>query len=322
MLPLRQFPWVRYEPPRTNMIGMSIFASTSVSATVYALFSVLDGHVRSSAKEDIALYLLTREKISVKISTVSKFINYMFEVIFTKTQWSTKCFRRSCIVSGVLVILIGASLTTTRNLWDVTLFAFVQKPFISLLFTFFLIILFVLFSTIPDYLSIWKGRLIIRNIQGSDSLGYIISMFLVDVFMSGFIFATYSELFILLTTFGPSIIFSNHIDLHSYSLKAYLLGILIPGMSVFTMIFHHSDKISPMQTFGCFLLAIIASTQFTSIWMFGVACGSLAARLASKIDFLLPFIIRTMDIEEKPIKFIGLIISIILWILIVFIAII
>jgi hypothetical protein len=132
--------------------------STYLAGVVYAGAATLDRKMRKEALKDIAEFI-NRTSIFPDSHIVADFIYREFRLMFGERHFSIKCITRSIIASFIVIsgILVFMLLLDTEEF----------RVFISLTHhnwrSFFGTLLAVIsFSLVPDYVSLLKGRVLLK----------------------------------------------------------------------------------------------------------------------------------------------------------------
>jgi hypothetical protein len=306
-------------------IGSGTFGATLAAAT-YAGAAAIEKDASSVAKQDIAKFLKSfGDKLD--ISLVSRHISSVFDIIFGKRHWSKKCFLRSAgLTIFFCVIVFLATLIKNANFLDV-LQNYIDKRLAELkyydtksvyetnkLFVALLAIFLTMITvTVPvDYISLWKSRIVLRYIADSKHLSRIIFWTISDLFLSLLIFTVY---------LSPSQIFGighhglwetlmNNLILTPYQMiKGYriILGYeFLPSDADPQIIENYVDNLS-----NCIFMT---STILTSIWTLSIFCAAFFVRFAISLKYPLSVITWLFDIDEHPIKIIGMMLALFIWI--------
>jgi hypothetical protein len=314
----------------STAIGSGTFGATLAAAT-YAGAAAIEKDASSVAKQDIAKFLKSfGDKLD--ISLVSSHISSVFDIIFGKKHWSKRCFIRSASLTLFFcVIVLLATLIKNANFLDV-LGHYLYKNYIQTRLAelkyydmkdvyetnkIFLLPFVIFFSIITaivpvDYISLWKSRVVLRYISNSKHIPKIIFWTISDYFLSLLIFTVY---------LSPTLIFGidphglwetlmNNIILTPYQMiKGYriILGYeFLPSDANPQIIENYVDNLST-----CIFMT---STILTSIWTLSIFCAALSVRLAISLKYPLSVITWLFDIDEHPIKIIGMMLALFIWI--------
>jgi hypothetical protein len=164
----RRMGWVETV---TSLFGTST-AGGMMAVVIYAGAGRFEKDIRAEAKKDIARFI-NNTSISADSATISDFILHVFENIFTTRHWTISCIRRSVIASIIFLtsMLIIQFVKNSSNWW--------YKGDLEI---YWLIGVAITFSVlVPDYLSLYKSRIILRAMANRPSFAKIMIFLSIDV---------------------------------------------------------------------------------------------------------------------------------------------
>jgi hypothetical protein len=252
----------------------------------------------------------------------SAIIERIFIWTFGERHLGWKCARRSALASVIFVItaslfyreqagvLISTSATEISEKWKPL---FESEPLwevvvglaaaVVVLFGMWLII-----SAIPDYLSLWKTRLIMRRISGR-SASATIALLVMDLLVS------LALALIAITLFAEFITIVSWTRSFSWNASEPVIANLIQywrllegpmlktaGQTV-PIVLHDTIKMFHGGPFFFFPLCAL-STVFTSVWTILVLLASVALKLLSPIQHLTAWF---FDVDKRPLQAIGIV---------------
>ena len=206
------------------------------SGLIYKFFSMVGDLLRENHKDKLALWLSGKYRSSWTIHFCR-----MFDRVFTDQHFSLTCFFRSCIASLLAVsfiyILFGPVLGLLQERAEF------ETSFITI------IILGVIINLIPDYISLFQTRWILKYYSRTDNVGLQLLILIADLVITGAIIS-------LMLWFLQLTIFSNVKDnlTHTWA--------ILNGLSIF-----------------------FYSTFLTSIWAWLYCAGAWFIKLYLKLPF-------------------------------------
>src|SRR3954470_4340957 len=138
----------------------------AAAAAVYAGASATDKEARKEAKHDIAMFLIGFHT-KFELSLISRHISHAFEIIFGPRHFSARCILRSILTTFVFST-VALAMIHLKHSPDIIGLAgsvsFTSNPRFNqwigegVIYT----MLVGLACIIPDYLSLWKSRILLR----------------------------------------------------------------------------------------------------------------------------------------------------------------
>jgi hypothetical protein len=254
-------------------LGMPVGAA-ALAGAMYAACAAAERAARPEALKDIGRILKDASwHHSVRPSSI---ITRLFNLTFGERQLSWKCVIRSCVATiSIVVSAFGIQITLAGEL-EKTFFpqgmnvppVFVA-PFIALL----LPLVAILIGALPDYLALWKTRVLLSHASDNRSPPAVILVLLVDVCLS----------------LSISVLFW-------WTLSGFE-SLTAEAGKIFHDILHFTD------TSGS-LAPTVISTLFTSVWIILILVSTATLKLLVPLQ---RFTTWFFDVEEHPVQAIGIV---------------
>ena len=276
----------------TTSIGLPVVGAVLARA-IYKGAAALDGEINESARRRIAIGL--RAAPLRQWALLGDLIRPVFGHIFGHSASSQKFFFRSIMISVVFVCLslIYMFLWGTYSSFSYT-FGFRSDP---LIVSVALTISIVLFLLVPGYVSLWKSRILLFRYMKVNSAASSFLFFLIDIFFSFIIscICAFSVIYVYK-------IFDSLIDLFGYLPKDQIGPFpIIPSREPNSL---SMDKLIPLFYF---------STMLTSAWTFLTLISILVLKILIPLDYLRRGSIWLLDVDNHPIRSLGIVAGCIVW---------
>lgn len=250
--------------------------------------------LRSEIKTIISNWLRNRklEKLEKKITNWPMTFAAVFDGIFGKKHFSRRCIIRSCIASFVTVLVLTLFWWMTHPddfygiLSKTSLYEFIL---IYLLITIFL-------NSFADYFSLLETRWIIDRIKDTNSTPNILGFLAIDFV------ATVSIFLAVMTISLFPIIYIVSFFPENYGSNGYLEMLSHYWGELYYAITLKSEQGNDI-TVGVWLY----STFFTSIWVWLYFLSGLIVKIIVFFAKLLGWTVRFLDIDNKPLRSIGVV---------------
>jgi hypothetical protein len=284
----------------------SLVVGSGLFATVLGFFWRLEEIVSPEAKRAISAWL-KRLEVSPSLATWPDQFATLFDRLFGEKHLSWRCFRRSCMASL-------ATAAATSLAWAILRpdeFAVTLASADASAST--LIGLLLMYSLLPDYLSLLKTRYVIKSIAAKKSQMAVVLLLIADAAASVIILIILvwsSFVLIFILVFVPRVVYlyliGDLITLTQWVIPYFgrVVG-LYTNFSRYIVIYGPMLLSPPGTSFspGVFLYA----TLFTSIWAWLYALAGGAVRLAARARPGLSFLKWLLDIDGHPLRSIGVI---------------
>jgi hypothetical protein len=280
-----------------GLAGSIVAAIGSLAAIYKVLAPQLAKDASDKAKDDIRTFLTTFN-VPTDLSFVLRHLRELFEIPFDRHHFSLRCMGSSALVTTVYFLIFGVlayvyfyyvvpppppPIRTPQGGLTVT-FTVIGVPYKFPLFYYAFV-----FSLIPDYFSLWKGRYALGLIECHPRFWSSLGCFIIDFAVScalgvlGFI-----SLLVILYTFFYSILV-NVIGLHPTS----LLSLLYEGSSFIIRVTKSHDLHA----------AIFFSAIVSSVW---ILLNVVAALLLRAIGGILNLVFKSTrwfySIDKRPVE--------------------
>jgi hypothetical protein len=191
----------------SSVLGTGAGGAT-IAGAIYAGAIALENEMRSEAKQDIAR-LINNTTINPDVKVTANFIFHAFETIFTSRHWSIACLGRSLLASCALFIAISV-LEFLRypaymlEVVSVIVETWEKRP--TLIAVLIFLIVMTAFAFIPDYISLFKGRLILRKMTSAPTLTRMCVFVILDIACSLSISIVFMLLFLIPLAYHVSVV--------------------------------------------------------------------------------------------------------------------
>lgn len=253
----------------------------AITSGVGGLFILAEQVTRDDAKKNVSLWLRNMDTPASTVNWADEF-GRMFDAIFGEKHLSIRCFLVSSAASVISVVIIG-----------ILMFSIVPNEIKEELFPetltvglIFYIAYVGVFNSVPDYLSVLESRMVISFIKTSDKTSTTIIAVIFDAIFTPLIWIIS---FLLLLPLISWLFF----DADSWW---SIIGIIWQGISGLSNIDSELDY---------FLLILIGSTYFTSVWIWLYLIGGGAIKSYYYLTKTTKLILRPFDLEKKPLLSLG-----------------
>lgn len=213
--------------------------------------------------------------ISETLVESPRLFNKAFDRIFGYKHLSNQCFLKSSLASLIVVIVM---LISWSFLYPTSLMAtIIDEPKFFVVF----FILVTILNFIPDYVSLFQTRLILNYIEHA-GIRWLSVLLVLDLIITGLIFAFGLVIFIILTRGSVDLYFSLLSDMIQFR----CLGNRPP------------------------LGILFYSTFFTSVWLYLFLAASISVKFLHSMGRIGNWIMTIIEVEKKPFQSMGLIIII------------
>jgi hypothetical protein len=280
----------------SSIIGFGT-TGAATAAAIYAGAAAINKDASKTAKQDIAKFL-RGWRGSFDVSLIAKHISQVFGIIFGDRQISIKCISRSVLASALFfsVVFVILEFEGMGPLAPPMLVSLGREGAMQVI----VILVAMSFCFIPDFISVWKSRLVLKLVQRRHTFRYIAIIWSVDVLLSFVIF--YLFLGALVYLFNPADLWSGAKDIPHATLVGFaMLFGRSPGSE-------EADMLVPLM---------MTSTLLTSVWTLGVLISALLARALMALKYPLRLLTWLYDVEENAIKIVGLMLAGLTWALFV-----
>ncbi len=274
----------------SSVLGNVIVTFSSlllVTAFIRKISKDADEDLNPTKRDDIALYLMGLKESGIPIEWMPNFI-LVFDKFFGKKHFKINCFYKSAIISILMYIIVSFLLVGMQVNLDEHLFSYI------------LLIggLAILINIPIDYVSLLQTRIIIG--LKLNTLAKII----IDNILTYIIFCTipfvafYAYAFITNKLNSENLTFQHFFSF--YEMQALLIYDYLSNPEI--------EDASDLLGTQIFAVSLI-TTFTTTIWLWLHGLAEFTIKLLSPI----PRITDWLDIEKSPIRSIGIIINLYIW---------
>jgi hypothetical protein len=298
----------------TNLINSppgQLVAGGVLAGIVWKFFEKVESVLKDDTKLEIAVWLLD-VRVGKKVETWPQTFETLFETVFAHNHFSTKCFGRSCFASLVsLVVLVLITMGSYQeNLLgepvNVSYFTStgILRNQITAPFWKYLAIASIVGLIIPDYISLFETRLMLRVLRWirGVSVGSILVLVLDGVI-----------------TFSTAIIGANvGYAFSSHFLEAAWLGRVLEVFTIPGLAFDVMHRLTEYMR-EVFLVSkngqsgysvtrlIVFPGCLSSIWLWLYVASGFIVKFSRWFDAVFDWFNSKVDIERKPLSAIGLV---------------
>lgn len=275
-----------------------------IASGVWALFERAETVLTSDARVAISKWLRNLDPGSSVINWTGTFV-MVFDRLFGERHFSWKCFFRSAIASLVTVIIVfilalSLFLKKSQELQGPELIEvsrFIISSIIPLLFAFSIL------NLIPDYLSLLETRYVLRWMSSATTVRRNLLLLFLDFVFTGII-----ALGVFLVTSWVLFTSSEGMTPLAEIVKTFpqtITNLLLLNFEVQISVEPWRDWDFPMGVF-------FYSTFLTSVWLWLYALGSMIIKTVVLLRIGLTQFRRIFDIENKPLRSIGMVCNLII----------
>jgi len=164
-----------------STIGTGL-SGAAVATAIYAGAAAVNKDATKEAKHDIAQFI-KGFRDALDISLIVRHISHIFEIIFGDKHLSKRCIFRSIFMTFLFFTIVffiillnrpeGLSREAARSIPGFQLLVGWQKLSTEILFY---ISIMCVISIIPDFLVLWKSRILLRLLRPRSSLRYLVAL--------------------------------------------------------------------------------------------------------------------------------------------------
>jgi len=278
------------EELRSREGGLLAFLGTWITLVVglISLFQRGGEAMTEKGRSAVRSWLL-RSKVEEKVSSWAESFESLFDAVFTERHLSWACFSRSVLASAIVVsvVLLGMIGFGTATPYEVAMTGLADSWIAGVLYAFGFVILV---NSFVDYISLYQTRWIISRMSGaSNTVSHLVYLILDAVLTTGIIVLSVGGLQVF------ALAMQGGLDASVWQ--------LIVEMPLF--LFHVlSAGEEPI------LIAMFASTYFTSVWIWLYAIAGLI--LQGSLSFLrgADWMKELFDVENQPVQALGIMLAV------------
>ncbi len=297
--------------------GLGLGGSTTLALGVYGCSVALGRSINPERKTELT-HFLTVSADEIKAPNTAKIILSLFEALFGRRHFSWKCIGRSVLVTVLTIIFLTVVTTYKVVGYSETIMVGSRPKHITFSYmllshhkglALFFVLVITVVSIIPDYLSLFKGRLLLRLMSKIASACGIIIIILIDILGSLFV----SILGVITTV----------LTVRSVGHSATLVQILAELYQLISGAFGLIESLFCRRSnpTGIFLIFGF-STLFTSVWTLLVGISLLIVRTILPLRRLAIVSRYLFDVEKSPVEAVGIVVAALVWLCSVAVAII
>jgi hypothetical protein len=268
----------------------------ALAVAIYAGASALEKEMRPEARHEITLFI-RNSNITSNAQIVANFVFETFKVLFGKRHLTWKCFWRSAAAS-LLVSWLMTGLFWLKYPTAVSdRFASMRDTSgdrSAVLFTLALFVLYLVFSCLPDYISLLKGRLILSAMTRKASGIKIAALVLLDLAIS--IGISSSLIFGALTSMYGAPSATSNLREAFWDCVGMVMGQSLP---------YPRDIM---------VVVYVLSTLVTSIWAVMIIVSAGLLKVLASFNYLMRMVRWMFDVDAHPVRVLGLVAAGTTWI--------
>lgn len=255
---------------------------------IWVLFARAEDVVRPEVRDGISRWL---QKIDPEraVSNWPKTFAAVFDQLFGERHLSWRCFRRSCVASLATFFIIallwtgvypGRFAESVNFLYE----ADIKFPFI--------VLLAIIGNVIPDYLSLFESRMMIKVMEKLKRKIFIGLLLLIDLLLTGFIFFSCAFIGLII-----SVQIVTGVPFY------VILKWFVNDLPLIFLSFVTFEKGTGPESFSDAIW--FYSTYFTSIWIWIYAFSLGVVRIAVMAGGGMTWFRKVFDIQNKPLRSAG-----------------
>jgi len=283
-------------------------AGTVLAAAVYGAGCAAEKAASPEALKDISKWL-KKARVDGRWSTTCTLINRSFEFIFGNNHFTVKCALRSIITTLFMIFMFTIFISIKKREYPTEIWGFFfDKPNKFLIF-----IVIVFGAFIPDYISLWKGRLLLKKLSIANSFFAIFIITVCDIFFSIFIaliFYIICAIYLIsATTACPMSIFDS-----MYCAIMDFDNVIRPFIEELKKL-SYWEIYSEISISAGFTYVLFFSTLTTSFWTSVFTASSSLIRVITSIDYIIKFTVWYFPVDKNPVRALGGTIAAVLWVI-------
>lgn len=296
----------------SQALGVPV-GGTAVAAGVFFGGTWLEAQIKPEARQDIAAFL-KRVHVTAGIDRASALVRYLFVLTFGSKHLSWRCFRRSILATMFFVLTIEFLILSkhghaiTANQGTAASGRALSLP-LGILWFFWR-------SICADYVSLAKTRWLLARMARTARIGLIVAYILLDTILSYVISMAFYWTPLLLI-FGSREVcdtLAHYQPTPACSSFAHptlaVSGIFAISLDMLAIAATHVESFTGSQL-AAFVIGI--STLLTSVWTVMVLVAIMLLRALLSINLVARLMRWAFDIDEHPIRAIGLVIAALTW---------
>jgi len=275
----------------------------ALAAAIYAGSTQLENEMRSEARGEIAR-LINNTQINPDARLTANLILHVFEIVFGTRHFTFRCFKRSVLVTVSVFVILTYLMSVKypeymRQTFSVTFYHPDHVWLEAGLETTVTVAFMVIAAAIPDYLSLYKGRLILRAMSHRPSIRKMLGLVVLDLVAS-----------VLISLASLWAIWASLAALEEGSGFAGSLGraaaLIVDGALIFA-----GQK--PLHADDIWVGIFVLTTAVTSIWSVLVILSSLLLKVLGSLTSFMRLIRWMFDVDAHPVRVLGLVAGAIVW---------
>jgi hypothetical protein len=273
---------------------ISLGGTTLLASSIYGGAVALEKTINPARKVELTKFL-TSSVDHLEPPNTGEVVFTLFEDVFGKRHFSLRCFITSVIATFVVVTVIGLGIQRSHPFFS----SLKQDVFgASGLYLFFF--LMTGSSMVPDYISLWKGRYLLRKLAMAKSFSLAIGIIMLDIFLSALVSLAGCII-------APTIVSSIGNQIQIGEALGYVFVALVRDFKVV------AGSGSPTNDWIVVLIFFL-STLFTSVWVVMVGVSATFLRSLVSVQYLAKFTRYLFDVEARPVEAIGIVVAALVWI--------
>jgi hypothetical protein len=264
---------------------------------VWFLFDKSEQTLRGPVKQAISSWLRNADPQRI-VSDWPRYFRNVFDGVFTDQHRSWRCFKRSCAASATSTLILAVIWLLFRPSDFVYTLSEIDTPSDALAVT-LLVPVLGLWNMVIDYLSLLETRTLIGVMERARTSTGLVAILIGDLVATAMIFVAGAYLsFIPVATIALPLAGGGPPEWHEVTDWFSAVGEFLVRGSTFT------GALDGYPSLGI----LMYSTLLTSAWLWAFGISSLAVRIAGRVSAGVRLVTRILDVDEKPIQSIGLVV--------------
>jgi hypothetical protein len=259
----------------------------ALAGAIYAGSIALENEMRVEAKKDIARFV-NNARINPSSQATANFIVHAFETVFGPRHWTINCAIRSAVASTVFLVVMTLFVSIKMDISSIG----IRDVAGTIMWLFIVIAVPAYFA---DYISLYKGRIILKIMQKKTNIAKMCLFVFIDILASLSIGISVYYLY--------QCIWNASFVKTAYSMLSYIKH-LVFGIPTGEWLSFLGEI--PLEIF-------LLSTLMTSLWTVLIMLSSGALKIGGSANVLMRFVRWMFDVDAHPVRVIGLVAAVFVW---------
>jgi hypothetical protein len=259
-----------------------------LAVAIYSGAVAIESEMRPEAKTQISA-LIRRTNFRPSLDILVDVVRHIFEIVFGDKHFTIKCLCRSFLASYLFWTILAIVFMMKYTSYMVNSFGGMITSIFDLLV--FLIII-TLLSCIPDYISLYKGRIILRKMSRKPYVLNISILLVIDLSVSLFI-AYASFVSIVFWAAGKNSLYE-------------VFDAMLDGLKILA-------GRAPKREDDILVAIFNLTTLMTSLWTILIMIAAMVAKAVTGLTYIMRFVNWMFDVDAHPVRVLGLVAGGITW---------